>query len=227
MTDYGIKRFNRYSDEELLDRLLELHKQTQSRFLSARAFSAASGISEGTITTHFGSWKAFCQRAGLAPRYDRTEDKTDLLQNLAVVWEALGRQPRAKEMKQPVSAISLSRYNKVFGLPWYRVCLEFLAWKSGESVADISKTTAASEMMVPEKANGHRTRRNMTLSMRYEILKRNGFRCVRCGRSPATEKGVQLHVDHIKAWANGGETVLDNLQTLCSDCNLGKSDKFG
>jgi 5-methylcytosine-specific restriction endonuclease McrA len=35
---------------------------------------------------------------------------------------------------------------------------------------------------------------------------------------------IVLHVDHIKAWANGGETVLENLQTLCSKCNLGKSD---
>ena len=227
MTDYGIKRFNKYSDDELLDRLVELHKQTQSRFLSARAFSTATGISEGTITTHFGSWKSFCKRAGLAPRYDRTDDKTDLLRNLGVVWEALGRQPRAKEMKQPVSAFSLSRYNKVFGVSWYGVCLEFLSWKSGESVTDITKATMTSEMMPSGKADGHRTRRSMSLSTRYEVLKRDSFRCGKCGRTPATEKGVQLHVDHIKAWANGGETVLDNLQTLCSDCNLGKSDNFG
>ncbi|MCW5775769.1 MAG: HNH endonuclease [Phycisphaeraceae bacterium] len=31
-----------------------------------------------------------------------------------------------------------------------------------------------------------------------------------------------LHVDHILAWSNGGETVLANLQTLCDRCNLGK-----
>jgi len=31
-------------------------------------------------------------------------------------------------------------------------------------------------------------------------------------------------VDHKKAWANGGETVLENLETLCSKCNIGKSD---
>ena len=35
---------------------------------------------------------------------------------------------------------------------------------------------------------------------------------------------IILHVDHIKAWAKGGETVLENLQTLCSVCNIGKSD---
>ena len=50
------------------------------------------------------------------------------------------------------------------------------------------------------------------------------LKCKKCGRSPATDPSIILHVDHIKAWANGGETVLENLQTLCSMCNIGKSD---
>ncbi|MBA3003530.1 MAG: HNH endonuclease [Desulfurivibrio sp.] len=41
-----------------------------------------------------------------------------------------------------------------------------------------------------------------------------------------TNWGVSLifHVDHIELWSKGGETVLENLQTLCSVCNLGKSN---
>jgi len=35
---------------------------------------------------------------------------------------------------------------------------------------------------------------------------------------------VTLHADHIKPWSKGGETVIENLQTLCSKCNIGKSD---
>lgn len=42
--------------------------------------------------------------------------------------------------------------------------------------------------------------------------------------SPAKDSTVELHVDHIIPWAKGGETVMDNLQTLCSKCNWGKSD---
>ena len=41
--------------------------------------------------------------------------------------------------------------------------------------------------------------------------------------SPAKDPGVELHVDHIFPWSKGGETVLENLQTLCSRCNGGKS----
>jgi len=55
-------------------------------------------------------------------------------------------------------------------------------------------------------------------------MRRDIFKCKICGRSPATDPSIVLHVDRIKAWANCGETVLENLQTLCSKCNIGKSD---
>lgn len=64
----------------------------------------------------------------------------------------------------------------------------------------------------------------LTPSLRYDIMKRDGFRCTICGRGQ--EDGVKLHVDHIKPVSKGGETTPNNLRTLCQDCNLGKSDKY-
>lgn len=57
--------------------------------------------------------------------------------------------------------------------------------------------------------------------MRYDVLRRDGFRCVKCGRG--REDGVKLHVDHIKPVSRGGKSVMANLQTLCEDCNCGKA----
>ena len=67
-------------------------------------------------------------------------------------------------------------------------------------------------------------RQLLTPGLRYDIMKRDGFRCVICGRT--AEDGVKLHVDHIKPISKGGLTVPDNLRTLCQECNLGKSDKY-
>lgn len=67
-------------------------------------------------------------------------------------------------------------------------------------------------------------RASMTESLRYDILKRDGFRCVICGASAVD--GVKLHVDHIRPVSKGGKTVASNLRTLCQRCNLGKSDKY-
>ena len=64
----------------------------------------------------------------------------------------------------------------------------------------------------------------MTDSLRYNVLKRDGFRCCICGAS--AKDGTRLEVDHIIPISKGGMTVLDNLQTLCKECNRGKSDKM-
>ena len=67
-------------------------------------------------------------------------------------------------------------------------------------------------------------RSKMTDSLRYDILKRDNFRCQLCGSS--AQDGVKLHVDHIIPVSKGGKTVPSNLRTLCDRCNLGKSDKI-
>lgn len=68
-------------------------------------------------------------------------------------------------------------------------------------------------------------RAKMTAKLRFEVLERDGFRCRACGRSPHEHIGVVLHVDHIFPVAMGGKTTTENLQTLCADCNIAKSDK--
>lgn len=69
-----------------------------------------------------------------------------------------------------------------------------------------------------------RARRSLSPRTRYGILERDNFRCRACGASVADE-GITLHIDHKIAVANGGTSDPDNLQTLCSDCNLGKADR--
>ncbi len=56
---------------------------------------------------------------------------------------------------------------------------------------------------------------------RFEVMKRDGFRCRYCG---ATAVDVLLHVDHVIPRAGGGSDDHENLITSCADCNLGKSD---
>jgi ATP adenylyltransferase len=51
-------------------------------------------------------------------------------------------------------------------------------------------------------------------SLRYEVLKRAGFRCELCGIS-ADERAIE--VDHILPRKHGGVDDLTNLQALCCD----------
>lgn len=62
-------------------------------------------------------------------------------------------------------------------------------------------------------------RQKMTLKLRYEILKRDNFKCVLCGK---TAKEGRLEIDHIIPICEGGKTIKSNLKTLCFECNRGK-----
>lgn len=55
--------------------------------------------------------------------------------------------------------------------------------------------------------------------LRFEIFKRDSFKCQYCGKSAPD---VILHVDHINPVKRGGKNDSLNLITSCIDCNLGK-----
>ena len=74
-----------------------------------------------------------------------------------------------------------------------------------------------------ETSDERSERDKMTTSLRWNILERDRFTCQSCGRTPPD---VKLHVDHKIPIAMGGKTVVENLHTLCAECNLGKSAKM-
>ena len=69
-------------------------------------------------------------------------------------------------------------------------------------------------------------RRDIPLGLRYKVLSRDRFKSVKCGNSPSTDINCKLHIDHIIPYVKGGLTIFENLQTLCSNCNLEKGDRF-
>lgn len=77
-----------------------------------------------------------------------------------------------------------------------------------------------------ETAFAKAERAKMTPSLRFAMLQRDAFTCRGCGRSPLRNEEVVLCVDHIHPVSLGGKTEPSNLQTLCFDCNSGKSNKL-
>lgn len=63
-------------------------------------------------------------------------------------------------------------------------------------------------------------RKAISKRVRFEVLKRDSFRCQYCG---ADSSGCALHIDHITPVALGGSNDAHNLVTSCASCNLGKS----
>lgn len=70
-------------------------------------------------------------------------------------------------------------------------------------------TVARYERPAPPFTNNRRKK-----NAYHAALKRDGFRCVRCG-SPD-----DLTMHHKIKVADGGETEADNLETLCATCHV-------
>ena len=198
----------------------------------------------------FNSWDDALQFAGLAPTglARKKISKQDLFENIEEVWIMLGKQPTSTDIiKSGFSKYSIDTYKKRFG-SWRKALESFVEWvnKRDEACADNTPSinTYTRNNLQPHKnmcikneseidgiANptnqhfiSHKTPRNINLRLRFKVMQRDNFTCVICGASPAKDPNVQLHIDHIIPWSKGGETELNNLQTLCSKCNFGKSD---
>jgi 5-methylcytosine-specific restriction endonuclease McrA len=136
--------------------------------------------------------------------------------NLESVWTELGRQPVKRDLKKPLSKYSYATYADHFG--GFRNALEaFINYiKEEENNVEDIKTPSEERASIKKKPK-RRTSRNISDRMRFRILSRDGFTCQSCGASPIKERGVELHVDHIKPWSKGGETVEENLMTKCKN----------
>lgn len=165
------------------------------------------------IKSRFGSWNAAIAAAGLTSSGQRDIAEADLFDNLQDVWVALGRQPRKRDMTKPVSRYTHHPYVERYG-GWLDAVRAFLASSEREETAAVDRPRNVSS----------RGPRDPSLRLRFLVMRRDAFRCRQCRASPAVTPGVELHVDHAIAWAAGGATTMENLQTLCLRCNLGKSN---
>lgn len=69
-------------------------------------------------------------------------------------------------------------------------------------------------------------RRAPDRKLRMKVLKRDGYRCVVCGRRPTDHSDLELHVHHVIPWRMHGPTAEENLVTLCGTCHKGLDPDF-
>lgn len=60
-------------------------------------------------------------------------------------------------------------------------------------------------------------------ALRWRVFQRDAWKCVACGRG--SQDGVILQIDHITPRSKGGQNIMENYQTLCHTCNIGKSNR--
>lgn len=128
-------------------------------------------------------------------------------------------------LKSPQTETSLrveARYTSPQGRNSYKKWVDYVGNQFNDLLALAKEEVAYRETRTFKMK---RERSKMSASLRFDVLKRDQYRCRICGRSSRQDPELVLHVDHIVPVARGGLTELTNLQTLCQACNLGKSAK--
>ncbi len=218
---FELEKFNRNtSNEELIADIKRVATDIK-KSPTMEEYNERGSFNCATLMRRFGNWFKVLEVANLsAARSSINISEEELFQNLEEMWTKLGRQPRSRELEKPLSKYSEGPYRRCFGT-WRNALERFVAYINNEEHSSLEDNVNG--LMVELNAR-HKTKRDINWRLRYIVMRRDKFKCKICGKSPATDQTIILHVDHTKAWANNGETVLDNLQTLCSKCNIGKSD---
>jgi len=205
------------SDSELIADLRRVAESAKTTKVTQKLYANIGRYDVSNLSRRFGTWNKALEAADLdlSNQVDLPDDK--LFENILVLWQHYGRQPRRAELSQSPSTISQSPYRRRFRT-WIEALESFVSWANAGEVTPSKSGFGATNQTQP------RTGRDPSLRLRFKVLQGDRFCCRNCGATPATQPGVKLHIDHKIPWSKGGETILENLQTLCSACNLGKSN---
>ncbi len=210
--------------DKLLDDLRNVANLINQETVTSTVYAQKGKFGVTTILRRFVSWNKALEAAGLKVIFLQNIEDELLFENLANVWQHMGRQPVGKDLDKTggCSKYSLATYEKRFG-SWNKSLKAFIAY--------INDSSEQKDLIIEDKNNERksklgRTSRKINWRLRATVLIRDNCICRICGASPAKDSSVVLHADHIKPWSKGGQTKLENLQTLCAVCNIGKSNEI-
>jgi hypothetical protein len=209
-------------EQDLLTDLKRVAQLLGTSSVTRVSYDRYGSFGATTLLRRFGSWNRALGLAGLDLVNRINIPDEELFENLANIWQTSGRQPVGKDVSKStgMSSFSLGTYEKRFG-SWNKALLAFIQFIENTGNDEAAENGSSD---TPFEAASHRTPKKINWRLRATILIRDNCICRMCGASPAKDPSVTLHVDHINPWSRGGETVVENLQTLCSVCNIGKSN---
>jgi hypothetical protein len=227
LTEAGLERTRNLgiTDDEFLGDLKRVSVQLGKDAITRAEYNHYGVYSASSCSRRFGTWFKALEKAALKKSRSYGVTNEQYFQNLEQMWIQLGRQPFYGEVQKPFSQFSSAACERRFGT-WRKALERFIDHINGGSTSlKVDEVDAMRAAEVPSKTqptlHKHKTKRTINDRLRVQVLIRDGNKCRICGR---TVTGDDIHIDHIIAWTNDGETVLENLQVLCSRCNVGKSN---
>ena len=215
---FEVKKVNRnIPNEELLADVKNIASTYGLITMSQDIYVQYGKFHPTTLIRRFGSWFKVLELCDLKPSRSRINiPNEELFANIEQIWLTLGRQPKYSDIQKPLSLFSVGTYEQRFG-SWYNALDAFVIYMSEE------ESVIKPNVRINKDGIKHTTKREPSARLKVQVLMRDGNRCRLCGVE-CNDGLHNIHFDHIIPWSKGGETTLENLQVLCSDCNLAKGN---
>lgn len=217
----------RIATERMLATLKEIATIAPNGCVTRKFFDENAPFTSCSVIRRFGTWKNAIQTAGInLSKHGHRYSDNECFENLLRVWTKLGRQPKYREMNNEPSTIKAKPYVTRWG-SWRNALRAFADSMNSNATSDAADAIPVVDS--PATSTAHTVANDQgpritPLRMRYRVLVRDSFRCKICGRSPATHPEISLEIDHVIPYSRSGCTTLENLRSLCNDCNSGKGD---
>jgi Homing endonuclease associated repeat/HNH endonuclease len=241
------------SDEELIADLRRVAEMLGIKYVAISQYEMHGEYSSKTQMDRFGTWNMALVRAGLKIYNAKTDrariPELKLFENILTLWQHYGRQPRVRDLASAPSCIYTEKpYRLRFG-SWMKALKAFVDYINSTDAETIERAIEeANETPIPTAAikvidetmesvenliivNSERSKGKQIFDKRgprrpgrileVQVLIRDKGVCQLCKRPL---DNLKYHIDHIFPWIKGGQTILSNLQLLCSQCNLKKGD---
>jgi hypothetical protein len=212
-------RVVKMSKSEMTEALKSFYEFRNHKNFTMRDFDQWKNklIGAGAISKAFGGWSKAMKAANLKSFVNRKRDLKEMLDIYKRAWVQLGNNPTAKQLdvylKQNSEQYTSRVYAHVFG-KLSNVRDRVVAFESGK----ISELEYLSEYK-PRYVRKAISPKTSTL-----VFEKYKFKCAYCGKGASD--GIRLHIDHIIPLSKDGTDDISNLQILCDEHNLGKSDRI-
>ena len=216
--EFKLTRKEPITDEAIINEIKSVMNKLGKTKITMVEFDRNASISSSTVLKRIG-WNKALQIAGAEINNEKYSEE-ELLSNIKDAWLKKGSQPSSRDMNNiSLSHISLTTYCRHYGT-WYNALEEFIKFISENKE---ERTTVDNSEYNSKKSIKHKTKRDPSDRLKVQVLMRDGNKCKICGAE--CSGGLHnIHFDHIIPWSKGGETILENLQVLCSACNEAKGN---
>lgn len=193
-------RVDKIPREKIIGELAKVAEKHQYTRFTSKDFLSEASIGHQVVFREFGTWeeamrvlterlkqKNLTLKPRTKPKRKDAYTQKQLFDEMQRIWSKIGHRPSKIEWEQSDPKINYNTVRRHFN-GWTNACLKFIEYITGEAVVE-NKAILEKPDNQPKKKVNYEPENNRTipLGIRLEVLARDNFRCIYCGRSPSTD----------------------------------------